>query len=111
MLKPKSNALRVVETTLGKITEVKKPVAKFIIHIVELWLAMNCRYVFSNMERWGRMTEKSYRNGFSKFFDWFKFNYALIQQHCSEEVIAVFDPSYIKKAVSIPMGWGCFGVV
>ena len=34
MLKPKSNAIRVVEATLGKITEVKKPVSKFIIHIV-----------------------------------------------------------------------------
>ncbi|HEX8279171.1 MAG TPA: hypothetical protein VF540_10775 [Segetibacter sp.] len=45
MLKPKSNALRVVEATPGKVTEVKQPVSKFIIHIVELWLGMNCRYV------------------------------------------------------------------
>jgi len=108
MLKPKSNALRVVDATLGKITEVKKPVAKFIIHIVELWLGMNCRYVFSNMERWGKMTEKSYRNGFSKFFDWFKFNYVIVQQHCSEEVIAVFDPSYIKKSGKHTYGMGMF---
>jgi hypothetical protein len=108
MLKPKSNALRVVDATLGKITEVKKPVAKFIIHIVELWLGMNCRYVFSNMERWGKMTEKSYRNGFKKFFDWFKFNYAIVQQHCSAEVIAVFDPSYIKKSGKHTYGMGMF---
>ena len=33
MLKTKSNALRVVEATLGKITGVKKPISKFIIHI------------------------------------------------------------------------------
>ena len=108
MLKTQSNALRVVEATLGKITKVKKPVAKFVIHIVELWLAMNCRYVFSNMERWGKMTEKSYRNRFSKFFDWFKFNYALVQQHCSKEVIAVFDPSYIKKSGKHTYGLGMF---
>jgi len=108
MLKPKSNALRVVDATLGKITEVKKPVAKFIIHIVELWLGMNCRYVFSNMERWGQMTEKSYRNRFSKFFDWFKFNYSLVQQHCSTEVVAVFDPSYIKKSGKYTYGMGMF---
>jgi hypothetical protein len=37
-LKPKS--LRVVEATLGKFTDVKKPVAKFVIHIAELRLAM-----------------------------------------------------------------------
>jgi hypothetical protein len=108
MLNTKSNALRVVEATLGKINKVKKPVSKLIIHIVELWLGMNCRYVFSNMERWGKMSEKSYRNGFSKFFDWFGFNYALVQQHCSKEVIAVFDPSYIKKSGKHTYGMGMF---
>ncbi len=71
---------------------------------------MNCRYVFSNMERWGKMTEKSYRNGFSKFFDWFGFNYALVRQvaDCSKEVIAVFDPSYIKKSGKHTYGVGMF---
>jgi len=108
MLKSKSNALRVVEATLGKVNKVKKPVSKFIIHIMELWLGMNCRYVFSNMQRWGKMTEKSYRNRFSKFFDWFGFNYALVQQHCSKEVIAVFDPSYIKKSGKDTYGVGMF---
>jgi hypothetical protein len=104
----KPNALRVVEATLGKIKKVKKPVSKFIIHIVELWLGMNCRYVFSNMERWGEMTEKSYRFGFGKFFDWFKFNYALVQQCCATEMIAVFDPSYIKKSGRQTYGMGMF---
>jgi len=108
MLKPKSNALRVVEATLGKVTEVKKPVAKFIIHIMELWLGMNCRYVFSNMERWGRMTEKSYRSCFVKFFDWFMFNYVLVKQYCSKEIIAVFDPSFIKKSGKHTYGIGMF---
>jgi len=98
MLKPKSNALRVVDATLGKITGLKRPNAKFLIHIVELWLGMNCRYVFSNMERWGKMTEKSYRNGFGKLFDWFRFNEVLVRGHCSGQVIAAFDPSFIKKS-------------
>ena len=108
MLKPKSNAIRVVEATLGKITEVKKPVSKFIIHIVELLLAMNCRYVFSNMGRWGRMNEKSYRNCFKKFFDWFGFNYNMVKQHCGKEIIVVFDPSYIKKSGKQTYGMGMF---
>lgn len=108
MLQEKSNALRVVEATLGKITKVKKPVVKFVIHIVELWLGMNCRYVFSNMQRWGMMTEKSYRNGFKKFFDWFGFNFELVKQHSGKEVIAVFDPSYIKKSGKHTHGLGMF---
>ncbi len=108
MLKTKSNALRVVEATLGKVTGVKKPLTKFIIHILELWLGMNCRCVFSNMQRWGRMTEKSYRNGFGKFFDWFGFNLLLTREHCSKEIIAVFDPSYIKKSGKHTHGLGMF---
>lgn len=98
MLNPKSNALEVVKTILGKINKVNKPVSKFVIHLVELWLWMNCRYVFSNMERWEKMTENSYHSRFSKFFDWFGFNYTLTQQHSAGETIAVFDPSYIKKS-------------
>lgn len=108
MLKTTSNALSVVEATLGKITGVKKPVSKFIIHIVDLWLGMNCRYVFSNMQRWGSMTEKSYRNGFKKFFDWFSFSFEVIRQHCGQEIIAVFDPSYIKKSGKQTYGLGMF---
>jgi hypothetical protein len=111
MLKHKSNALEVVKTTLGKINKVSKPVSTFVIHIVELWLGMNCRYVFTNMERWGKMTEKSYRNRFSKFFDWFKFNYALVQScilRDSAEVVALFDPTYIKKSGKHTYGMGMF---
>ena len=108
MPKKKSNALQVAETTLNKVTGVKKPVSKFIIHIVELWLGMNCRYVYSNMERWGAMTEKSYRNGFKKFFDWFGFNFQLLHDYAGKEIIAVFDPSYIKKSGKQTYGLGMF---
>jgi hypothetical protein len=108
MLKTESNALRVVEATLGKVTEVKKPVSKFIIHILELWLGMNCRYVFTNMERWGSMTEKSYRHGFKKYFDWFSFNFHLVRQYAGKEIIAVFDPSYISKSGKQTYGLGMF---
>ena len=108
MLNSKSNAVRVAETTLGKITEVKKPVSKFIIHIVELWLGMNCRYVFSNMERWGSMSEKSYRNGFSRLFNWFEFNVQILRKHRGDEIIAVSNPSYIKKSWKQTYGLAMF---
>ncbi len=98
MLYSKSNALLVAEATLSKVKQVSKPVAKFIVHILELWLSMNCRYVFTNMERWGARAEKSYRQMFGKFFDWFSFNYQLVVQYCRAEIICVFDPTYIKKS-------------
>ncbi|MCU7552485.1 transposase [Chitinophagaceae bacterium LB-8] len=98
MLKTRSNALRVVEATLGKVKKVSRPVAKFMVHIMELWLSMNCRYVFANMQRWGGKAEKSYRRMFQKFFDWFSFNLQLVKQTCGGEIIAVFDPCFIKKS-------------
>ncbi|HEX8279170.1 MAG TPA: hypothetical protein VF540_10770 [Segetibacter sp.] len=60
------------------------------------------------MQRWGKMTEKSYRNCFKKFFDWFEYNYAIVKQHCGKEIIAVFDPSYIKKSGKQTYGIGMF---
>lgn len=41
-------------------------------------------------------------------FDWFGFNYALVKQHCGKEIIAVFDPSYIKKSGKQTYGLGMF---
>jgi hypothetical protein len=108
MLNRKSNALSVVEATLDKIKEVKRPVAKFLIHIIGLWLGMNCRYVFSNMQRWGNRNEKSYRNGFKKFFDWFGFNLQILKQHGGKEIIAAFDPSFLKKSGKQTYGLGTF---
>jgi len=69
---------------------------------------MNCRYVFSNMERWGKMSEKSYRNCFKKFFDWFGFNFHILRHYGGKEIIAVFDPSYIKKSGKQTYGLGMF---
>lgn len=104
----KSNALQVAEATLTKVTKVSRPVARFIGHILELWLSMNCRYVFTNMERWGTRMEKTYRQMFQKFFDWFSFNYELVRQYGGKEVIAVFDPCFIKKSGKKTYGLGQF---
>jgi len=108
MLNSKSNALRVAEATLGKVKKVSRPVAKFVLHILELWLGMNCRYAFSNMQRWGSLTEKSYRQLFKKFFDWFQFNVQLVQEHCASQIICVFDPTFIKKSGKLTYGLGQF---
>lgn len=108
MFSTKSNALQVAEATLSKVTKVSKPVAKFIVHVLELWLSMNCRYVFTNMQRWGVRVEKSYREMFGKCFDWFSFNYQLAVRYCGREIICVFDPTFIKKSGRKTYGLGTF---
>jgi hypothetical protein len=108
MLYTKSNALQVAEATLSKVKEVSKPIAKFVLHILELWLSMNCRYVFTNMQRWGTRVEKSYRQMFGKFFDWFSYNYQLATQYAGAEIICVFDPAFIGKSGKRTYGLGTF---
>lgn len=108
MLKTNPNALQVAEATLGKVKEVSKPTYKFVLHILGLWLSMNCRYVFTNMQRWGGRMEKSYREMFQKFFDWFGFNAALVKQYAGAEIICVFDPFFVKKSGKRTYGLGTF---
>lgn len=108
MLITGSNALQVAEATVGKVKKVSKPVSRFIVHILKLWLGMNCRYVFTNMERWGEKVEKSYRHMFGKFFDWFSLNAELVRQYCSGEIICVFDPAFVKKSGKRTYGVGWF---
>lgn len=108
MLYTKSNALLVAEATLSKVTKVSKPIAGFLLHTLELWLGMNCRYVFSNMQRWGSRMEKSYRQMFSKLFDWSGFNYELVRQYAGKEVICAFDPAFVTKSGKQTYGLGTF---
>lgn len=108
MVYSKSNALHVAETTVSKVKGVSRPVAKFVVHILELWLSMNCRYVFTNMERWGARLEKSYRGMFQKCFAWFGFNCELVKQYGAGEIICVFDPCFVKKSGKKTYGVGLF---
>jgi hypothetical protein len=109
MLKPISNAFEVVSTTLSKVKEASQPVRKFILNILLLWLSMNCRYVFVNMQRWGGRNEKSYRSMFAKKFNWFSFNLEVVKTCFSKKkLIAVFDPSFLKKSGKHTHGLGKF---
>src|SRR5262245_9408059 len=109
MLKTISNAFEVVETALSKVKEISQPVRKFILDILPLWLSMNCRYVFLNLQRWGGRNEKSYRHMFSKTIDWFSLNAAVAKASFGKKkVIAVFDPSYLKKSGKKTHGLGKF---
>jgi Transposase DDE domain len=98
MLKTISNACSVCSAALSKVKEASRPVRKFILHLVSLWLAMNCRLTFLNLQRWGGRSEKSYRSMFSKAFDWFRFNYEVVKVYFKGCVIAVFDPFFVAKS-------------
>lgn len=99
MLKTISNAFEVCRAALSKIKKITKPVTKFILHVIPLWLGMNCTLNFMNMGRWGGRNEKSYRTMFSKKIDWFSFNQQIVQAcFTGKTVLAVYDPSFVKKS-------------
>ena len=108
MLYSKSNALRVAEATVGKIKTVSRPTVKFILHILELWLSMNCRYVFTNMERWSEREEKSYCGMIRNLFDWFAFKLQLVKKYSGTEITCVFGTAFIDKSGKLPYGLGPF---
>lgn len=98
MLKTISNACGVCRAALSKIKEVSRPIRKFILHIVPLWLAMNCRCVFMNLGRWGGRSGKNYRSVFARAFDGFSFNCEVVKACLKGKIIAVFDPFYLPNS-------------
>lgn len=87
-----------VEAMLAKFPGMSKPRRKFLISIFVLYLSMRGRYTFLGMARYGTYCEKSLRLHFEQSFDFFKFNIQTCQSVCSEDVVIVFDPSFIPKS-------------
>lgn len=93
-----NRAKGVISTMLDKFSGISKPRRKFIQHIFILFMGMRGRYNFMNMGRFGDYCEQSYRNHFSKDFNFLTFNKMVIKQSCSSHRIIVLDPSYISKS-------------
>lgn len=72
------------------------------------WLSLRGNYTFTQLSSQGGMDESTYRRNFAKSFDFAKFNYELIVQHCSINRIIVIDPSYINKSGTKTHGLGFF---
>jgi hypothetical protein len=73
-----------------------------------LLLSLRGRFNFMNLGRYGQFNEVTYRQHFSKGFDFMGFNQGLITAHCSKERIITFDPSYLPKSGKHTHGVGRF---
>ena len=85
MIKPKPDALRVVEATHCKIKKVKKPVSKYIIHIVDYgWGWMS--YASCKWNNWVRWRRRIYRRQVQQvLLTGSNLIMPLVQQQCSKE--------------------------
>ena len=95
-------------TILEKMSNIGKWQSEFLIHNFELQCQMRGRHNFSGLSRYGCYNESTYRENYSRSFDFEAFNLKLIDFACDEERIAVFDPSHISKSGKHTPGCGYF---
>ena len=102
------NVKTLTEQILQKMSGIGKIQTNFFISLVSQWLRLRGRYYFENLVRQGFLNPMSYRNHFSKSFDFAKFNHILIEQSSGSERIVIFDPSYISKSGKYTFGLNRF---
>ena len=88
----------VAGTILADIDSLSKPVRKFMLTIFSQWWGVIGRFNFINMSRFMSYSEQSMRNGYERGFDFLEMNLKIVKQHCSEEIILAFDPTFISKS-------------
>ena len=61
---------------------------------------MRGRVNFTNMARFTRLHEQTFRRHFAKAFEWVAFNLVLLRlrRHPDERMIGVFDASFLRKS-------------
>ena len=81
---------------------------KFIKEVLWLFLSIKGHINFSSLGRYGTHGEQRFRQQFENHFDFFEFNCALVNQHCSSRKVIAFDPCFIPKSGKKTPGLGKF---
>lgn len=83
---------------------------KFLSELFRVLFAMRGRVNFTNMARYSRYIEQTFRRHFRKAFDWVAFNLVVLRQrhHPGEELIGAFDCSFLPKSGKETWGLGQF---
>ena len=90
-----------LEQIFDKLNGTTKWQLNFFIEVFDLIYSIQGRFNFQNLTRYSKLNESTFRRNFQKFFDWLDFNLALIRLsgvNLNEEVIAVFDCSFLTKS-------------
>lgn len=98
----------IVRTILIKMQGIGLWRMRFVEEILLLFISLKGRINFLQLSRYGYMTERSYRNQFSKMFDFINFNKHVINQTSSGNCIIGFDPTFISKSGKRTPGLGYF---
>ena len=71
---------------------------KFFIEVTILYMTIKDKINFTQMGRYSTSPEVRFRNMFRKVFDFARFNSIFIREHCSDELLIGFDPSFVSKS-------------
>ena len=92
-------------TVLGlifvKVSVKNKSQREFLEELFTLLPSIRGRFNFCNLGRYSKYNEQTFRRNFSNYFDWLKFNFAMIQLGLSSPTsncVAAVDASFISKA-------------
>lgn len=82
----------------------------FLAELFRVVFAMRGRVNFTNMARFSSLHEQTFRRHFARAFDWVAFNLVLLRlrRHPDEQVIGVFDASFLPKSGTHTPGLGKF---
>ena len=77
-----------------------KPRGEFLCEFFGVLLAMRGRATFTNMARYSRLSERTFRRHFTRALDWLAFNLTLaaLRLHPLEPCIGLFDTTFVEKA-------------
>jgi len=95
------NTLR---TIFARFSEMNKPRSDFFIELFEIIPCVRGRMNFTNLARYSKYDESTFRRNYSKFFDWVKFNCYFLQIAIwglggeTKEIIGAIDCSFVSKS-------------
>jgi len=96
---------KILNSIFARISVTHKWQQDFLLEMFELIFSIQGRVNYTNLARFSKYNESTFRRNFKKFFDWLNFNWHLIQiaglkfsSDCFTEIIAAIDCSYLPKA-------------
>ena len=69
----------ILDTIFARIDVRHKWQQDFLVEMFELIFSIQGRVNFENLSRYSSLNESTFRRNFSKFFDWVRFNIALMR--------------------------------
>lgn len=98
---------RILDSIIARINVKNKWQAEFLTELFGLIFSIQGRINYSNLARFSKYNEATFRRNFKKFIDWLNFNIAIMQLaglQISDQMIAVIDCSFIPKAGKLTYG-------